>query len=81
MVLAARLAAAAVLMVIVSTGPVGAAEEAAPAPRLVTPAEATTGELMFESAVPGRYVEAPLIAADVKIEITGPLARTRLTQR
>lgn len=81
MALAARLAAAAVLMVIVSTGPVGAAEEAAPAPRLVTPAEATTGALMFESAVPGRYVEAPLIAADVKIEITGPLARTRLTQR
>ncbi|MEM8770159.1 MAG: marine proteobacterial sortase target protein [Pseudomonadota bacterium] len=49
--------------------------------RLVSPSEATTGALLLESTTPGRYVEAPLLASDVDITISGPIARTRLTQR
>ncbi|OYW34484.1 MAG: hypothetical protein B7Z42_16515, partial [Brevundimonas sp. 12-68-7] len=39
------------------------------------------GSLLLQSATPGRYVEAPLVAADVKMEIAGPVIRTTLTQR
>ena len=58
------------------------AETADPfAPRLVRPGEATSGALLLEAAEPGAYVAAPIIASDVSIEISGPIARTRLTQR
>ncbi|MEL7489931.1 MAG: marine proteobacterial sortase target protein [Pseudomonadota bacterium] len=50
-------------------------------PRLVTPDEATMGALLFESTEPGRYVEAPRLATDVDISVSGPIARTRVTQR
>jgi Ca-activated chloride channel family protein len=39
------------------------------------------GSLLLQAATPGRYVEAPLVAADVKMEIAGPVIRTTLTQR
>lgn len=50
-------------------------------PRLVTPNDATTGTLMFEAAEPGKYIAAPALATDVKIDISGPIARTTVTQR
>ncbi|MGK2740155.1 marine proteobacterial sortase target protein [Tepidicaulis sp. LMO-SS28] len=51
------------------------------APRTVTPNDMGTGGLLLKTKEPGRYIEAPLVAADVDIDITGPIARTRVTQR
>lgn len=39
-----------------------------------------SGALLFNSTKPGLYVPAPLLATDVKIDVTGPIARTRVTQ-
>lgn len=50
-------------------------------PRLVTPNDATTGALLLKSSTPGKYIEAPSLLTDVKIDISGPIARTRVTQR
>ena len=36
--------------------------------------------LMIKTAKPGRYVAAPLLATEVEIEVTGPVARTRVRQ-
>jgi Ca-activated chloride channel family protein len=36
--------------------------------------------LMIKTAKPGRYVPAPLLATEVEIEVTGPVARTRVRQ-
>jgi len=47
----------------------------------VSKGEVSSGSLLLQSAQPGRYVEAPLVAADVKMDIAGPVIRTRLTQR
>ena len=47
----------------------------------VSKGEVSSGSLLLQSATPGRYVEAPLVAADVKMDIAGPIIRTRLTQR
>jgi Ca-activated chloride channel family protein len=47
----------------------------------VSKAEVSSGSLLLQSATPGRYVEAPLVAAEVKMDIAGPVIRTRLTQR
>ncbi len=51
------------------------------APRLVTPSDATGGTLLFEATEPGKYISAPALATDVKIDISGPIARTTVTQR
>ncbi|HOZ28854.1 MAG TPA: marine proteobacterial sortase target protein [Hyphomonadaceae bacterium] len=47
----------------------------------VAKSEVSSGSLLLQSSVPGRYVEAPLVAADVKMDIAGPIIRTKLTQR
>ncbi len=39
------------------------------------------GGLYFATDKPGRVVRAPLLAADIMMTITGPIARTRVTQR
>ncbi len=36
--------------------------------------------LMIKTHEPGRYVPAPLLATEVSIEVTGPVARTRVRQ-
>lgn len=51
------------------------------AARLVSLDDAGTGALMFKTDEPGRYIEAPLVATDITVDITGPLARTKITQR
>ncbi|HVY90534.1 MAG TPA: marine proteobacterial sortase target protein [Hyphomonadaceae bacterium] len=48
---------------------------------LVTKGEVQSGSLLLASSEPGKYVEAPLVAAQVKMDIAGPVIRTRLTQR
>jgi Ca-activated chloride channel family protein len=48
---------------------------------LVTKGEVSSGSLLLASSTPGRYVEAPLVAAHVDMTISGPIVRTTLTQR
>ncbi|NNE24744.1 MAG: marine proteobacterial sortase target protein [Rhizobiales bacterium] len=47
---------------------------------LVNPNDARTGSLMIKSETPGQYVEAPAVATDFDVTVTGPIIRTRLTQ-
>ncbi|ABS63909.1 Vault protein inter-alpha-trypsin domain protein [Parvibaculum lavamentivorans DS-1] len=47
---------------------------------LVRMADVESGALLLNSTEPGKYVPAPLLATDVKIDVTGPIARTRVTQ-
>jgi len=42
--------------------------------------DAEAGTLMFQSDIAGQYIEAPLVATDVKMDITGPVIRTTLSQ-
>lgn len=49
-------------------------------PRTMTPGEATSGTLLFRATEDGKYIQAPLEASDVKIEVTGLTARTKVTQ-
>lgn len=49
-------------------------------PGLVTPNEVQSGSLLLETTEAGRYVEAPRLATDVNLDVSGPTARARLTQ-
>ena len=51
------------------------------APRLVTPGEQTSGTLLLETDTVGKYISAPSLITDVDIDISGPIARTKVTQR
>ena len=42
--------------------------------------EAESGTLMFRTQTPGRYIQAPMVATDVKMDIAGPVIRTTLSQ-
>lgn len=48
---------------------------------LVTPSQMGTGALLLDTNEPGKYVEAPRVATDFDITVTGPIARTRVTQQ
>lgn len=48
---------------------------------LIRPNEAGTGTLLLKTAIPGCYVEAPRVATGIDVDISGPIARTRVTQR
>ncbi|WP_316860272.1 marine proteobacterial sortase target protein [uncultured Cohaesibacter sp.] len=48
--------------------------------RLVTPNDMQSGSLLFNSKEPGRFIEAPKVNTDFKIDITGPVARVIVTQ-
>ncbi|MGE3874589.1 MAG: marine proteobacterial sortase target protein [Parvibaculaceae bacterium] len=47
---------------------------------VVSPAQMGTGALLLKTNEPGEYVEAPRVDTDFDITVTGPIARTRLTQ-
>jgi Ca-activated chloride channel family protein len=60
----------------------GAASEPAnslPVPKFVTPSEMRAGALLLRSGE-DRFVEAPLVATDVDLNVSGPTARARVTQ-
>jgi Ca-activated chloride channel family protein len=78
-----RPALAGVLLAATSLTSAAMADPAPPRPwdGTVTKGEVRSGSLLLQSSQPGRYVEAPLVAADVKMDIAGPVIRTRLTQR
>src|SRR5215475_12125260 len=48
-------------------------------PVFVTPGEMRSGALLLKSE-DDRYVEAPLVATDVDLVVSGPTARARVTQ-
>lgn len=47
---------------------------------LVRLGDVESGTLLLNSTEPGKYVPAPLLATDVQIDVTGLIARTRVTQ-
>ncbi|SIQ25813.1 Ca-activated chloride channel family protein [Rhizobium sp. RU20A] len=47
----------------------------------VRPNDMGTGALLFPSREPGYFVEAPRLSTDVAIDVSGPVIRTRVTQR
>jgi Ca-activated chloride channel family protein len=65
---------------IVGTAPAAAQETRCPE-GLMRISEAGSGVLMLRTTVPGCYVPAPQVAADFAVDISGPVARTRVTQR
>jgi Ca-activated chloride channel family protein len=72
----ARPALAGALMIATCLSPAAFAQDGT-----VSKGEVSSGSLLLQSATPGRYVEAPMVAANVKMDIAGPIIRTRLTQR
>lgn len=43
--------------------------------------EVTRGSLLVEAGVPGRFVEAPLLRTDVRMQVTGVIARVEVAQQ
>lgn len=43
--------------------------------------QVASGSLLLRTETPGIHVEAPTVSTDIKIDVTGPIARTVLTQR
>ncbi|ARQ11103.1 von Willebrand factor A domain-containing protein [Rhizobium etli] len=48
---------------------------------LVRPNDVNSGSLLFPSKEPGFYVEAPRLKTAVAIDVSGPIARVKVTQR
>ena len=71
-----RLVLAVVFVLAMSLAPALASEL-----RLTHPNEAMSGSLLVETDEPGQFVQAPTIASDVEINVSGPFVRTRVTQR
>src|SRR5262245_61712709 len=42
--------------------------------------DVTQGSLLFKTREAGRYIPAPMLRTDVKISVTGIIARTKLIQ-
>lgn len=82
-VLAAGLAAS--LAAGLATVKVARAQTASEAPvinaALVRPNDMNMGGLLLPSKREGYYIEAPRLSTDVSMEVSGPLARVRVTQR
>jgi Ca-activated chloride channel homolog len=53
---------------------------AAGASPFVKPGDIRSGTLLFKAVEEGKFVPAPLVGTDVDVTISGPTARTRLTQ-
>lgn len=60
--------------------PARAEVSASPQTQQMTLDEVKSGSLLLKSNEPGRYVEATRVATDVDIVVSGPTARTRITQ-
>jgi len=57
----------------------GAAGKSVSVPAFVTPGQVRAGSLLLKSEN-DRYVEAPLVATDVDVVVSGPTARARVSQ-
>lgn len=51
------------------------------ADRFMSLDQAGAGALMLRTQEPGRFVQAPMVSSDIKVDISGPVARTVITQR
>ena len=60
---------------------VGARADTAPGVPYVSPNDMQRGALLLKGKEPGKFIEAPVLATDVDIQVTGPTGRTRVTQR
>lgn len=49
-------------------------------PAYVTPNAVQSGSLLLQSSEAGQYIEAPRLATDFNIDVSGPTARARLSQ-
>ena len=47
----------------------------------VTLDEVASGSLLFRTETPGFHIAAPVVSTDIRIDVTGPIARTVMTQR
>ncbi len=72
---------AALLVAAVSFSAVAQPTESRCADGTMTAAEAGTGTLLLKTSVPGCYLPAPRVAADISVDVSGPIARTHVTQR
>ena len=50
-------------------------------PNLVTPNDMQSGGLLLKSSEAGKYLEAPRVATDYTVTVSGPTARTIVTQQ
>ncbi|WP_245417829.1 VIT domain-containing protein [Cohaesibacter celericrescens] len=50
-------------------------------PLLVTPNAMQSGGLLFKAKEAGKFIEAPKVATDIKLDVTGPVARAIVTQK
>ena len=50
-------------------------------PNLVTPNDMQSGGLLLKSSEAGKYLEAPRVATDFTVTVSGPTARTIVTQQ
>ncbi len=48
---------------------------------LVRPNDVNSGSLLFPAKEPGFFVEAPRLKTDVQMDVSGPVARIKVTQR
>ncbi|RDJ11346.1 marine proteobacterial sortase target protein [Rhizobium grahamii] len=48
---------------------------------LVRPNDVNSGSLLFPAKEPGFFVEAPRLKTDVHVDVSGPIARVKVTQR
>ena len=51
------------------------------APQLITPNDMQSGGLLFQTRQEGKYIEAPKVATDIEIDVSGPVARAIVTQK
>ncbi|PLX35409.1 MAG: marine proteobacterial sortase target protein [Hyphomicrobiales bacterium] len=72
---------AGLLLAALMAAPLRAGAEPARAPRLVALSQVNYGALLLQAGPQGKYVEAPLVASDIDIKITGIIARAVITQR
>ncbi|MEQ1753798.1 MAG: marine proteobacterial sortase target protein [Micropepsaceae bacterium] len=82
--LRALLAAAASFTTIVVAGPAlpGDAPSVKADPAvLYTPDDMGTGSLLLKTTEPGKYLEAPRLKTDVRVDVSGLIARATITQR
>jgi Ca-activated chloride channel family protein len=72
-----RTAARSVALIAAACLGLAATARAAP---FVNPDDVRSGTLLFKAVEEGKYVPAPLVGTDVDVTVSGPTARTRLTQ-
>jgi Ca-activated chloride channel homolog len=76
-----RILTKALVAIISAMSMLGAALAVEATPKLVTPNEMQSGGLLLKSSEAGKYLEAPRVATDFTVTISGPTARTIVTQQ